>query len=424
MNRRVGSTWRRCRRCGRKPDEQSGRKRCGSAGTDGSACGGEIAWAYQIDVAPPGDDRDRRSASGYATKAKAIDAMHLAKLEAEDSLQPDSRRSESVGQFLNSWLAESHHRIGRDLKSSTWRAYRLHIERHLVPRFQGTIADLAQDQIVAVYRDLEKTGNLRSGGRLSPKTVWNIHLTLHRALEDAVEQKLIDRNPADGAYSAPEAPTDIRSWDAEELKTFLRATANERLAALWRLAATTGMRRGEILGLRWTDVDLARGMLSVVQARVRGEEGVETSSPKTPRGRRSIDLDSGTVSCLRSHRKQQMAERLEAGPAWIESELVFTRSDGGLLDPDVVSQMFNKIVRATGLRHIRFHDLRHTMVSLLLKSGEPSYVVSRRVGHASEAFTEKQYAHVLPGQQRDAAERFAELIDTDSLPSVRHQDPA
>lgn len=424
MNRRVGSTWRRCRRCGRKSDEQGSRKKCARARMDGSLCGGEIAWAYQIDVGSLGDGRDRRSGSGYATKAQAIDAMREAKLEAEISLQPDSRRSETVGEFLNSWLEASHHRIGRDLKSSTWRAYRLHVQRHLAPRFDGTIADLSQDQIIAAYRDLEQTGNLRSGGRLNQKTVWNIHLTLHRALEDAVAKGIIDRNPAERAYTAPKAPTDVRAWDIEELGTFIRATVDERLSALWRVAATTGMRRGEILGLRWTDVDLQQGSLSVVQARVRGDSRVETTSTKSDRGRRSIDLDPTTVSHLRAHRKQQMAERLEAGPAWIESEFVFTRSDGGPLDPDVVSQKFNRIVKATGLRRIRLHDLRHTMVTLWLKAGEPSYVVSRRVGHASEAFTEKQYAHVLPGQQRDAAARLANLIDTNSPPSVRHQNPA
>jgi len=108
----------------------------------------------------------------------------------------------------------------------------------------------------------------------------------------------------------------------------------------------------------------------------------------------------------------------------VETDLVFTYNDGAPLDPDGVSQRFNRIVRDTGLRRIRFHDLRHTQATLWLKSGEPTYVVSRRLGHASEAFTMKQYAHVLPGQQREAALRFAELIDSESSPSVRHQNRA
>jgi integrase len=186
----------------------------------------------------------------------------------------------------------------------------------------------------------------------------------------------------------------------------------------------TGMRRGEILGLRWIDVDIDHGTLAVVQARVRGDRAVETTTPKTDRGRRSIDVDPITVNHLKRHRKRQIADRLEAGPAWTETDLVFTRTDGVPLDPDVISQRFNRIVKDAGLRRIRFHDLRHTQATLWLKSGEPTHVVSRRLGHASEAFTLRQYAHVLPGQQREAALRFAELIDSDGSPSVRHQNRA
>jgi integrase len=220
---------------------------------------------------------------------------------------------------------------------------------------------------------------------LSKKTVWNIHLTLHRALEDAVKDGLLTRNPADGAYTKPKTHTETRAWDADELGAFIRATADDPLAALWRVAAMTGMRRGEILGLRWVDVDIDRGTLAVVQSRVRGDGVVETTSPKTERGRRSIDVDPITVNHLRRHRKRQIADRLEAGPAWTETELVFTRPDGAPLDPDVVSQKFNRIVKETEFRRIRFHDLRHTQATLWLKSGEPTYVVSRRLGHASEA---------------------------------------
>jgi integrase len=350
--------------------------------------------------------------------------MRQARDEAE---RPEANRPSgivSVPEFLDSWLTASHRRIGGDLKSSTWRAYKLHVDRHLKPRLRGNLVDLDRESLGVVYRGLEETGAVRSDRGLSRKTVWNIHLTLHRALKDAVEDGLLTRNPADGAYTAPKVRPETQAWDAEELGTFISATADDRLVALWRVAAMTGMRRGEILGLRWIDVDLRGGTLAVVQSRVRGDGGIETTSPKTDRGRRSIDVDPVTVNHLRRRRKQQIADQLEAGPAWTETDLVFTRTDGAPLDPDVVSQKFNRIVKEAGLRRIRFHDLRHTQATLWLKSGEPTYIVSRRLGHVSEAFTQKQYAHVLPGQQRDAALRFAELIDRDSSPSVRHQNHA
>jgi integrase len=350
--------------------------------------------------------------------------MRQARDEAETTTTPNFPAAELVSDYLDAWLLASRRRIGGDLKSSTWRAYKLHIERHLKPRLHGKLIDLDRAMLGAVYDELEETGAVRSNRGLSRKTVWNIHLTLHRALEDAVRDGLLTRNPADGAYTKPKTHVETRAWDAEELGTFIRATADDRLAALWRVAAMTGMRRGEILGLRWIDVDIDQGTLAVVQARVRGDGAVETTSPKTDRGRRSIDVDPITVNHLKRHRKRQIADRLETGPAWTETDLVFTRTDGVPLDPDVVSQTFNRIVKDTELHRIRFHDLRHTQATLGLKSGEPAHVVSRRLGHASEAFTLKQYAHVLPGQQREAALRFAELIDGDGSPSARHQNLA
>ena len=171
-------------------------------------------------------------------------------------------------------------------------------------------------------------------------------------------------------------------------------------------------------------MDLTGRTLSVLQARVRGLDGFTQESTKTDRGRRSIDLDPRTAEDIKRHRKQQIAEQLEAGSAWVETGLVFTRSDGLGLDGDVVSQKFLRFVRDLPVRRIPFHGLRHTVATLLLKSGEPTYVVSRRLGHESESFTERQYAHVLPGQQREAAARFAEMLDGDGSPSVRHQSPA
>lgn len=391
---------------------------------DGTVCAGEVAWAFALDIGHEKGTRVRRSGSGFRTKADAIEALRQARDEAETKRTADRPVAELVPDYLNAWLAASRQRIGGDLKSSTWRAYELHIERHLKPRLRGRLVDLDRTMLGAVYHDLEEAGAVRSNRGLSKKTVWNIHLTLHRALKDAVKDGLLTRNPADGAYTKPKALVETRAWNAEELGRFIRATADDRLAALWRVAAMTGMRRGEILGLRWIDVDVDRGTLAVVQARVRGDRAVETTTPKTERGRRSIDVDPITVNHLRRHRKRQIADQLEAGPAWMETDLVFTRPDGVPLDPDVVSQTFNRIVRETRLRRIRFHDLRHTQATLWLKSGEPTYVVSRRLGHASEAFTQKQYAHVLPGQQREAALRFAELIDSDGSPSVRHQNRA
>jgi integrase len=187
---------------------------------------------------------------------------------------------------------------------------------------------------------------------------------------------------------------------------------DDRLFALYRLALATGMRRGEIVGLRWQDVDLDAARLAVVQQLVVVDGWrVEVSEPKTARGRRVLDLDPATVQALRAHRDVQIAERAFMGPDYEDNDLVFCREDGRALHPDKVSQAFTRLARAAGLPPIRFHDLRHTYATLALAAGEYPKVLSERLGHASAAFTLDTYAHVIPSMQQAAAERIAGVLD-------------
>ena len=171
------------------------------------------------------------------------------------------------------------------------------------------------------------------------------------------------------------------------------------------------MRRGEMLGLRWSDLDLDGATLSVQQTRIRGAEGLAYGSPKTAKGRRRIALDAATVVALRAHRRAQAAERLLAGSIWQDEDLVFCRQDGQPLDPDSVSQSFERLGARAGLPRIRLHDARHTAASLLLAAAVHPKVVQERLGHATIATTLDTYSHVLPGLGEDAAERLAAAID-------------
>lgn len=200
-------------------------------------------------------------------------------------------------------------------------------------------------------------------------------------------------------------------WTAEQLGTFLDAYAGDRMFALWRLAANTGMRRGELVGLRWDGVDLDGGLVTVNRQRVKVGSDVQVGRPKTSRSRRAIDVDPETVAVLRDHRRRQLEDRMAWGPGWTDTGLVFTRENGQPLHPDVVSQRFVRLVEDTGLPRITLHGLRHTHGTLMLAAGVALHVVSRRLGHASEAFTAQVYAHVLPQQQAQAAARFAQLVD-------------
>ncbi len=179
----------------------------------------------------------------------------------------------------------------------------------------------------------------------------------------------------------------------------------------------TGMRRGEVLGLRWGDVDLDGALLSVRHAVVAVGYVVIESSPKSHNAR-VIDLDPDTVAQLREHRRRQARERVEWGPDYQHNNLVVSKENGEPIHPHTFSQSFERIVKRAGLRPIRLHDLRHTHASLALKAGVSVKVISERLGHESPAFTLTQYAHVIPGMQAEAAARIAALVASSCEPAV------
>ena len=247
---------------------------------------------------------------------------------------------------------------------------------------------------------------------LSAKTVSYIHTTLHKALADAVDAGVLGRNVADRAK--PPRPSrrstqGIQTWEPHELAGFLASVRDSRLGPIWRLAAMTGMRRGEILGLRWSDLDLAAARLSVRHAVVAVAYTTIESTPKSHNAR-VIDLDPETVEELRGHRQRQHGERAEWGADYQDGDLVVTKENGEPIQPHTFSQSFERLIRKASLRPIRLHDLRHTHATLALKAGVPVKVVSERLGHESPAFTLKQYAHVLPGMQAEAARSIAALV--------------
>lgn len=202
--------------------------------------------------------------------------------------------------------------------------------------------------------------------------------------------------------------------ETDRLRAFFEATAEDRLFPLWRLTAMSGMRRGEVLGLRWEDVDFKALTTTVNRQRSRGERGIVVTPPKTDRGRRTIDIDGETVSVLKEWKRKQLEERVALNGEWHETGLIFTKKNGSAFDPDVASQRFDRLVARAELPRVRFHDLRHTHATLLLLAGVPPHVVSMRLGHRSVAFTLQQYAHVLPLQQADAVARLATRLRRES----------
>jgi len=362
-------------------------------------------------IDPVTSKEKRRWYPAGTTKAEA-DALvtNLAKSKQEgDYRAPDKI---TLGDYLTSkWLPIQKAR----LRPSTFSSYRANIDKHVVPNIGPIpLQKLTSEDLDTFYAKLLEGGRLdgKEGG-LSPKTVRYIHLTISKALSDALRKGTVTRNvaqQADAPKVSASRKTEMRVWDADQLRAFLDGAKTHRLHPLLYLAANTGMRRGEVLGLRWSDVDLEAGRISIRQALISVEYKMQMSDTKTGGSERTVDIDSRTIAILRAHRKRQIEEHLAIGPKWEDTGLVATKLEGGWFHPDLFSQVFDRMVAGSSLPRIRLHDLRHTHASLLLKAGVPVKVVSERLGHATPAFTMAVYQHVLPGMQAEAASTFSELI--------------
>ena len=225
----------------------------------------------------------------------------------------------------------------------------------------------------------------------------HFHRLLHKALAQAVKWQLLVRNPLDAVEPPRAERREMRALDENETATLLGLLGASRLHMAVMLAVTTGLRRGEILGLRWSNVDLAKGTITVVQSLEQTKEGLRFKSPKTHRSRRSLALPAIAIEALRSHRAKQARERLALGPAYDDHDLVCPRPGGAPWPPDMFSTTFAASVRRSGMKLFRFHDLRHSHASQLLKAGVHPKVVSERLGHAGIGITLDTYSHVLPG---------------------------
>jgi integrase len=277
------------------------------------------------------------------------------------------------------------------------------VNRRIVPRLGSLrLQAVTGGHLNAFYRELEEAG-------LSPASRRLTHAVLSRAFRDAIRWGKLTRSPA--AAADPPAPAESRAqaWTAKELGRFLEPLGSDRLFALWRLAATTGMRRGELLGLTWLTLDLEGGTLRVDQQLVPTRGGMSFGPPKSKRSRRKIALDAETVETLRAHREAQLLERAFVSDAYVDRDLVFCNELGGPINPTRLTEAFTRHRKTAGIPTGTLHILRHTHTTHALSSGVPVHVVAARIGDRPETVL-KTYAHLLPTSDAEAAEQVAALI--------------
>jgi len=303
----------------------------------------------------------------------------------------------TLGEYLDRWLSDS---VKGTVRVSTYERHEAIIRLHIKPSIGRVgLKKLTPAHVRSLYRE-----KLNSG-LLAPATVRKIHSTLHKALSQAVSDGIVPRNAADVKAPRP-TPEEMRPLSEDEARAFLETAreSGDRFEALYVLAITTGLRRGELLGLRWDDVDLERGMLRVGRALVR-EGGRHTlGETKTRRGRRQINLTPRTVSAIRTHRKKQLEEKTKLAGLHQDHSLIFASEVGTPMNPEnLVKRSFKPLLKKAGLPEIRFHDLRHTCATLLLGRGVHPKLVQELLGHATIAMTLDTYSHYLPSMGDQAA---------------------
>ncbi|MEA1902871.1 MAG: tyrosine-type recombinase/integrase [Actinomycetota bacterium] len=367
---------------------------------------GDRWYAVIYEGLDPVTGKELRSWHSAGTSREEAERL-AARLAKELNGRNDEGRSLTFGAYLTTrWLPGKKIELAR----STWDGYRRKIDRHILPTL-GTVSirRLRPHHLEALYdRKLHPTDGRKP---LAPKTVLEIHLIIRGALNDAVRRGIVTRNVAYVAH-APKLraipKVEQQAWTAQQLQGFLREAAGHRLfPALW-LIATTGLRRSELLGLQWKDVDLEKATLSINRGLVSVGYDVHESRGKTSNSRRAIDLDATTVQVLSAWCDWQRTEQAVVGIK--PTRWVFTTATGKPIHPHSISQTFERIVKRSGVPRIRLHDLRHTHGTLLIKAGIPVKVVSERLGHGNPAFTIDTYQHVLPGMQAEAARMFESLI--------------
>ncbi len=332
--------------------------------------------------------------------------------QVADQLDTDrprnARRSSAaqLGDFLtDTWLPRKRVHV----RATTAYRYAWMIHNYVVPRLGDVqLRALRADHLDDLYDHLLSSGG-RKGQPLAAKTVHETHLIVRNALDLAVQRRLVHRNVALTIHSPRRrggGSAVARVWSAQELAAFLDFAKDQRLYPALHLAAHTGMRRGEVAGLKWSDLNLGARRLSISRT-VQSVAGIPTEfGAKTRTSRRCVDLDETTVSELNRWRRRLRRDRLPHGA----DDWIFCNTKGRFLNPESLSQLFGRILRRSSLPRIRFHDLRHTHASLLVANGVPIKVVTERLGHAHPAFTMHTYQHLLPGMSAEAATRFAGLV--------------
>ena len=365
---------------------------------------GKRSWAVVLEMGREATGRRRQkwhSVRGTKADAERELARLIHELNTGGYVAPNRLK---LSEYLEQWLQDY---AKPNVSPKTFERYSDIVRGHLAPALGNLLLTRLQPLDIQHHYSQALTNGRRDGrGGLSKQSVLHHHRVLHAALKQAVRWQLLARNPADAVVPPRPEPRAMRALDENDTIRLLQRSRRSRLHPVIFLAVTTGMRRGELAALRWASVDLDAGTLSVRESLEQTRDSLRVKQPKTASGRRTLDLPLLAIQELQRHRREQTEARLMLGPAFDDHNLVFPGPDGRPWPPDQITRAFSALVRRAGLAGLRFHDLRHTHATQLLRQGVHPKVVSERLGHATVSITLDLYSHVLPGIQKEAVEKI------------------
>lgn len=348
-------------------------------------------WVGTVNLGWHAGKRVRRAYYGRSRR-EVQEKLQRALREVQDGVQPGTRR-DTVGGYLASWLEA----VEPSVRHSTFRRYRQIVTHQLTPQIGRTpLSQLTPADVEAMLRRLAADG-------LSSRSVHHVRAVLRTALARAARHGLVARNAAALAEPPHVERREVRALDPAEVRRFLSALEGHPLRCLFTVALATGLRKGELLGLRWSDIDLAAGTLTVRRSLQRIEGKFRVVEPKTAKSRRTVPLPGVAVTALAEHRQAQAS-------APVVGAYVFTTADGQPFHGTTVWRALQSVLEAAGLPSMPFHALRHTAASLLLAEGVHPRVVMELLGHSTIALTMNTYSHVIPALEREAADRMERML--------------
>jgi integrase len=367
------------------------------------------SWSIVIDVGrdPQTGKRQQQwhTVRGTKKEAEAKLRVLLDSLEKGVYVKPNKM---TVGEWLEEWL---NNYATLNVSPRTLEGYKFLVRRHITPALGALeLTKLESRHLQSYYAKSLAIGRLNGNGGLGNRSVQYQHRIISNALKHAVKMGVLSRNVAQTVDPPRLIRKPLSVLAPEDLARFLEAAKNTIYYPLLFTALYTGMRRGELLALRWRDIALAMATLSVVNSMYRLNRQTMIKEPKSPHSRRMIALPPTLTLMLSNYKIEQARQREIVGKPLSDSDFVFAHIDGEPIDPDTVTQAFGNILQKAGLPHLRFHDLRHTHATLMLKAGVHPKIVSERLGHAKVSITLDIYSHILPGLQEAAAESFDKML--------------